>query len=259
MIRRVLQGFLLGILCFCAAVLAGLLVVRPVIAAAQARALKTEYLVISPGANGSGALPAGEATDTLVNLWALQQEYPDIQGWLTIPGTAVDYPVLQSSNQEPEKYLRRNYDGEWRMAGSLFFQYDCTPKSRNMVIYGHNMTDGTMFAVLGHYKDPVFLKEHSEMVLQTADGVHHYTVVAAMTTDTAQLRFNRAQFADDTDFVSFAGSMLAETDITPQPEDRLLTLVTCAYDWAEARTVIVAVEQSQTNNRQSVQPLCLDE
>ena len=56
--------------------------------------------------------------------------------------------MLQSSAEDPEHYLRRNYDQEWRMAGSLFFQSDCTPQSRNLVIYGHNMNDGSMFGVL---------------------------------------------------------------------------------------------------------------
>ena len=64
-----------------------------------------------------------------------------------------------------------------------------------------------------------------------------------MTTDTMQLAFNRTQFAGDEDFLSYAGSVLAETGYTAQAGDRLLTLVTCAYDWDGARTVVVAIEQ----------------
>ena len=79
-------------------------------------------------------------------LSALQAEYPDIQGWISIPGTCVDYPVLQSSADDPEYYLRRTYKGEHRTAGSIFIQWDCSPESKNLVVYGHNMNDGTMFA-----------------------------------------------------------------------------------------------------------------
>ena len=64
-----------------------------------------------------------------------------------------------------------------------------------------------------------------------------------MTTDTTKLPFNRTQFAGDEDFLSFAGSMLAGTEIVPRKQDHLLTLVTCAYDWDGARTVVVAIEQ----------------
>lgn len=56
-----------------------------------------------------------------MDLPALQTEYPDIKGWISIPGTCVDYPVLQSSADDPEYYLRRTYKGEWRTAGSIFF------------------------------------------------------------------------------------------------------------------------------------------
>lgn len=64
-----------------------------------------------------------------------------------------------------------------------------------------------------------------------------------MTTDTTQLLFNRTQFAGEEDFLAFAGSMLAGTEIVLQKQDRLLTLVTCAYGWDGARTVVVAIEQ----------------
>ena len=101
-----------------------------------------------------------------------------------------------------------------------------------------------MFAVLKKMADPKFRQEHPTAVLQTADGTHEYRILTALTTDTTQLPFNRAQFAGDEDFLSFAGSMLAGTGYTAQAGDRLLTLVTCAYTWDGARTVVVAVEQN---------------
>lgn len=83
-----------------------------------------EYAQPLPGAESSGVLPAGKEQlepESLVDLPALQTEYPDIKGWISIPGTCVDYPVLQSSADDPEYYLRRTYKGEWRTAGSIFF------------------------------------------------------------------------------------------------------------------------------------------
>ena len=240
--RHFAKGFLIGTLCICLLGLVWLFAFQPRLTAQEAQDLKAQFATI-PTDDLSGDGPAGKEEPQL-DFKALQTRYPDVKGWLTIPGAVVDYPVMQSSAQDPEKYLRRNYDMKWRMAGSLFFQYDCMPDSRNLVVFGHNMNDGTMFAVLKKMADPKFRQEHPTAVLQTADGTHEYRILTALTTDTTQLPFNRTQFARDEDFLSFAGSMLAGTGYTTQAGDRLLTLVTCAYTWDGARTVVVAVEQN---------------
>lgn len=240
--RHFAKGFLIGTLCICLLGLVWLFAFQPRLTAQEVQDLKNQFTTI-PTDDLSGDGPAGKA-ESQVDFKALQTRYPDVKGWLTIPGTVVDYPVMQSSAQNPERYLRRNYDMKWRMAGSLFFQYDCTADSRNLVVFGHNMNDGTMFAVLKKMADPKFRQEHPTAVLQTADGTHEYEILTALTTDTTQLPFNKTQFAGDEDFLSFAGSMLAGTGYTAQAGDRLLTLVTCAYTWDGARTVVVAVEQN---------------
>ena len=152
---------LLGLLWF--------LVLQPGMTNGETQALKEAFTQSLPG-ESSGELPAGKEQpqqETLVDLKALQAEYPDIKGWISIPGTCVDYPVLQSSADDPEHYLRRTYKGEHRTAGSIFFQWDCSPESRNLVAYGHNMNDGTMFAVLQKMADEAFRNEHSKIFLQT--------------------------------------------------------------------------------------------
>ena len=240
--RYFAKGFLIGTLCICLLGLVWLFVFQPRLTTAEAQDLKAQFTtILEEDLSGDG--PAGKE-ETQLDFEALQAKYPDVKGWLTIPGTVVDYPVLQSSAQDPEKYLRRNYDMKWRMAGSLFFQYDCTPDTPNFVIFGHNLTDGSMFAVLKKMADPEFRQAHPTAVLQTAEGTREYQILTAMTTDTTQLLFNRTQFAGDEDFLSFAGSMLAGTGYTAQAGDRLLTLVTCAYTWDGARTVVVAIEQN---------------
>ena len=240
--RHFAKGFLIGTLCICLLGLVWLFAFQPRLTAAEAQALKAQFTTI-PEDDLPGDGPAGKEGPQL-DFKALQARYPDVKGWLTIPGTVVDYPVLQSSAEDPEKYLRRNYDMKWRMAGSLFFQYDCTENSRNLVIFGHNMNDGTMFAVLKKMVDLEFRQAHPIAVLHTAEGTHEYRILTAMTTDTTKLPFNRTQFSGDEDFLFFAGSMLAGTGYTAQAGDRLLTLVTCAYTWDGARTVVVAIERN---------------
>ena len=68
----------------------------------------------------------------MLDFTALQQAYPDVKAWLTIPGTAIDYPVAQSSIDDPEFYLRRNLNGQRRVAGTLFFQADCSIDGKSL-------------------------------------------------------------------------------------------------------------------------------
>lgn len=196
----------------------------------------------------SGELPAGkEEPEPLVELSTLQAEYPDIKGWISIPGTCVDYPVLQSSADDPELYLRRTYKGERRTAGSIFFQWDCSPESRNLVVYGHNMNDETMFAVLQKMADEAFRNEHSQILLQTREGLREYQIAAVLKTDIQKLPFNRTEFAEEADFLSFQKELFAQSlykpETIPGADHRLLTLVTCSYEWDNARTVVVAVQK----------------
>lgn len=244
-----LKGFCIGLLCLSLLGLLWFLVIQPGLTNREAQALKEAYTQPLPEAESSGELPAGKEQpelESLVDLSALQAKYPDIKGWISIPGTCVDYPVLQSSADEPEYYLRRTYKGERRTAGSIFFQWDCSPESKNLVVYGHNMNDGTMFAVLQKMEDEAFRKKHSQILLQTSDGLREYQVAAVLKTDIQKLRFNRTEFADDGDFLSFQKELFAQSlykpETIPGVDCRLLTLVTCSYEWESARTVVVAAE-----------------
>ena len=246
--KSFLKGLCIGLLCLSLLWLLWFLVLQPGLTNREAQALKEEYAQPLPG-EPSGEIPAGKEQpepESLVALSALQAEYSDIQGWISIPGTCVDYPVLQSSADEPEYYLRRTYKGERRTAGSIFFQWDCSPESKNLVVYGHNMNDGTMFAVLQKMADEAFRTEHSKILLQTSDGLREYRIAAVLKTDIQKFPFNRTEFADDADFLSFQKELFAQslckTETIPGADCRLLTLVTCSYEWESARTVVVATE-----------------
>ena len=210
-----LKGFCIGLLCLSLLGLLWFLVLQPGLTNGEAQALKKEYAQPLPGAESSGVLPAGN-------------------------------PVLQSSADDPEYYLRRTYKGEWRTAGSIFFQWDCSAESQNTVVYGHNMNDGTMFAVLQKMADEAFRNEHSKILLQTSDGLREYQIAAVLKTDITKLRFNRTEFADHADFLSFQKELFAqslyESQTIPGEDCRLLTLVTCSYEWENARTVVIAAE-----------------
>lgn len=245
--RNFLKGFLIGTVCICVIALAWLCLIRPSITAYETGSLKAEYTQPSPGASGSGAglLPTEEEQPPALDFAALRAQYPDIRAWLTIPGTPIDYPVLQSSITDPEHYLRRNYAGEYRVAGSLFFQADCSLNGIVLVVYGHNMSDGTMFGRLPMYLDSIFCSEHPRIILQTPDGVQQYMVAAVLETDVGQVPFNRTVFGNGSEYLEYARILLDKAKIktgVPIPADsQLLVLVTCSYSWPDARYVVVAV------------------
>ena len=119
-------------------------------------ALKTcfpEELPPGGGSLGQKEEQAGRETEvSAVDLRSLQSQYPDVRGWLTIPESGTDYPVPQSSPEEPEYYPRRDYRGNYDINGSLFLQADCIlGESKNLTIYGHNMNSGAMFGNLDRY------------------------------------------------------------------------------------------------------------
>lgn len=245
--RAFFKGLLLGTACICALALVWLCWVRPELTAHETESLKAAYTVASPEANRSGALPAGaKAQTSTLDLTALQKQYPDVKAWIEIPDTVVNYPVLQSKASDPEHYLRRNYKGDYRVAGSLFFQADCTMDGDSLVIYGHNMDDGSMFATLPKYMDKGFCAEHPTIKLQLPGEKRTYHVAAVLKTDVGKLTFNRASFANNADFLSFAEGLqkasVVDTGIPLTGNSRLLILITCSYSWPDARYVVVAQE-----------------
>ncbi len=218
----------------------------------MAQQLKEEFPEgTSPGDSSSEGEPkqAGEESRILpLDFLAMQKKYPEIQGWLTIPGTNIDYPVLQSSEDDQEYYLKHNYRGEWDANGSLFLQWNCeVSKSQNLVIYGHNMNSGAMFGNLDRFTEEDYWSEHKSVFFQTASGISEYEIVSVMKTDLSIFPFQQVEFAG-------AGSLKAYVEQAKScglfeirefcgTLAHVLTLVTCSYEWEDARNVVVAVQK----------------
>lgn len=249
MIRSFARGVLIGTACICLLALGWLFLFRPSLAQYEASELKEAFTESDPGGNsGVLSLPWFNAeNEKQLDLASLQAQYPDVQAWLSIPETRVDYPVLQSGIADPEYYLRRNYKGEWRTAGSLFLQADCALDGRCLIVYGHNMSDGSMFGCLPRYFRSGYCSRHSQIRLQTPDGMRQYTVAAVLETDISRVPFNLSTFEDDADFLAFSQSLLdaaaVNTGVLITADSQLLVLVTCSYSWPDARYVVVAVRE----------------
>ena len=102
---------------------------------------------------------------------AVQEQNSDFVGWLSIPGTNIDYPVMQTVD-EPNYYLKRGFDKQYSDYGVPYVQENCDlALSDNCVIYGHHMNNGTMFADLCKYESEDFYQEHKTIALIPCPGL----------------------------------------------------------------------------------------
>ena len=155
-----------------------------------------EELPPGGGSLGQKEEQAGRETEvSAVDLRSLQSQYPDVRGWLTIPESGIDYPVLQSSPEEPEYYLRRDYRGNYDINGSLFLQADCIlGESGKLTIYGHNMNSGAMFGNLDQYASYEYWKAHPSVFFQTPEGMEEYQIAAVLKADVSMFDFQQISF-----------------------------------------------------------------
>lgn len=103
----------------------------------------------------------------------------DCFGWLSIAGTNINYPVMHTPNN-PQEYLHKNFYGEYSQSGVPFLDSRCTEDSSKLIVYGHNMNNGTMFADLCNYTDYSYFTHHPTVVFETKNGILAYTVFAVM-------------------------------------------------------------------------------
>ena len=164
---------------------------------------------------------------------AVQAQNSDFVGWLSIPGTSIDYPVMQTVDK-PNFYLKRGFDKQYS-------DYNC-------VIYGHHMNNGTMFADLCKYESEGFYQEHKTIHFDTLSGFGEYEIVAVFKTVAYSeqgfkyYHFTRAESAEDfDDYIAQCKALsLYDTGVTAEYGDRLITLSTCEYSRKNGRMVVVA-------------------
>lgn len=187
------------------------------------------------------------------------KEYPGLFGWLRIPDTPVDLPVMQPL-KEKDFYLDHDFTGAASAEGALFTdpQNSRWPQDDNTVIYGHNMKNGHMFGMLDQYEDPAYFQAHREIHFDTIYETGIYEAVAVLKTRILNeneqgfryYRFfqydNREQFGQCADFVR--ANQLFDTGRSPRYGDRILMLSTCEYSQENGRLVIVAVKSGDAES-----------
>lgn len=179
---------------------------------------------------------------------AIHEKNSDFVGWLSIDGTNINYPVMQSKDN-PNFYLKHSFDKEYSNYGVPYVQENCElGVSDNAIIYGHHMDDGSMFADLCKYESEDFYREHKVIQFDTMDGFGEYEVVAAFKTVAYSndgfpyfLFVNADKPEDFDDFIAKCKELaLYDTGVTAEYGDKLITLSTCEYSRDNGRMVVVA-------------------
>ena len=181
----------------------------------------------------------------------LYQQNTDLIGWVSIEGTSLNYPVMFTP-RDGEYYLHRNFNKEYEYRGLPFLDKNCDIErpSTNLLIYGHNMKNNTMFSSLLKYKDKEYYEEHPVICFDTIYEKGEYEifgVILSRVYKKSDRDFKFYQFIEGKtkeEFDEYISNIrelaLFETEIKPEFGDRLLTLITCSYHTENGRLAVVA-------------------
>ena len=178
-----------------------------------------------------------------VDFEALWEQNPDVVGWIYIPDTKVNYPVLQGVDND--QYLRHLITGKYNTAGSIFLEAGIADdfSSQNNPIYGHRMKNGTMFADIAKYRTQEYYEDHPIGYLVTPEKnyiVHMFSgYVISAWGNAWDTSFSEEGFAKWLDGVCRKSEF--SSDVVPTTNDRILTFSTCTYEREDARFVVHAV------------------
>lgn len=136
-----------------------------------------------------------EETKTTRNIAPILKQNADCIGWIFIDGTNINYPVMHTPDN-PHKYLRLSFEKKYSQSGVPFLDGRCSLQDGNLIIYGHNMKNGTMFSALKKYLDTSYREAHKTVEFQTADGVFLFEVTDVIRTNISDERYNQINSTD---------------------------------------------------------------
>lgn len=274
------KGYLiLGLICLVCAVITGGLLLRYGL---QSQKQQEQYDAIAQIYHANAGQPDEEdlpdtdktlqdtADGELPAITGLQEINPDCVGWIQIPDTGLDYPVVYRDNQY---YLTHNFMNEKASAGAVFLDESCDPDGDIRLLHGHHMKDGSMFGILKKYKKADFRNTHREIIYQDGQKEGRYKVVALLLADLTTedyfhyenipksiLQQNDPQQDDllqkdmekyDEDKKTYIRTFLKNAQwkdadfLKKDYENSILLLSTCEYGTADERLVVLAVSEDK--------------
>ena len=162
--------------------------------------------------------------------------------WIEIPNTKINYPIVQGKDNE--YYLKHNFKNESNMSGTIFV--DCNnniDEDKNIIIYGHNMRNGTMFNNITKFKEESFFNNNNNTINIIRNNIlYQYEIFSIYVEDESKVSLE-IEFTDNDAFVNYAlneaSKSMHNKNIIITEEDKIITLVTCSYEYTGARTILV--------------------
>lgn len=178
-----------------------------------------------------------------------------VVAWVRVPGTTVDYPIVQGRQESPDFYLTHDASGERSAWGAPYIDAGCAQGAGSplVIVYGHHMSDGTMFAPLAQYSSRDFAEGHRTIRVFTREKTIELEVFAVDVVD-ASSEGKRTDFADAAELDAYLGDKLSRCEVVleePADVERAWAFVTCSYQTSNSRTVVYAKEVETWDSRPS--------
>lgn len=208
------------------------------------------FTTIKPDYNTTVTYDEFTIPDVLSEYASLVETNNDLVGWIHIDDTYIDYPVMQAKDND--YYLSHNFDGKKDANGCIFADANCSiyPRSKNIILYGHHMKSGKMFAHLEKYNEYEFYVNHKTFIFDTIYEHSQYEIVCVFrdyvhTSDDTDFKYYEfVNVNSETEFDSYVSEMkekaLYETGVTAEYNDDILMLSTCDYAQKNGRFVVMA-------------------
>ena len=179
-----------------------------------------------------------------VDFTSLMQQNPDTIGWIRVPDTNIDYPIVQSPDNQ--YYLHKSFDRKDSVYGTIYLDADSKADFRgwNNPIYGHHMKDGSMFKDVVKFKNQAFFEAHRYFEIYTPERVIHLKTLACYYSDSNGI-VRKTVFQSQASFDKWVRERLAPCAFAEVPKesvDSVFVLVTCSYEQNDARTLLFAAE-----------------
>lgn len=254
-LRNLIIGILLLVM-----IVSGIGVVRDRMNSARQRELEESLAQLASQTQAETTVEESSAPETEpeteapyvspIDFEALQEQNPDTIGWIRIPGTRIDYPIVQSADNA--EYLHTDFDGKESVYGAIYLDADSKPDFMgwNNPIYGHHMRDGSMFKDVVRFKEEDYFKEHQFFEIYTPERTIRLKAVSCYYTDPNGI-VRKTRFNSQESFDQWTEERLSPGSFAQPPEvsvDSMFVLVTCSYELNDARTLLFAVEVDEDGN-----------
>lgn len=203
----------------------------------------TEAAAGNPGGKTEPAVTP-EEPEAVNYLAELQAVNPDVTAWLTVPGTGIDFPIVQG--EDNVYYLTHNLEGERSTLGVPFLDVRCSRdfSDFNSVLYGHHISGGRMFSDLDKFREAAFFTEHGECTLITEKKIYTVRLIACLITPSDSFVYHTVFLSEQEKRIflrDISEKALWKRDFEAEAllDKQMLTLSTCAYEYDGARTAVI--------------------